>query len=424
MKTPKRKNRRTKRGKKTRYKGITQDKGIYIVRARYKCPQTKTEKERERQLPLGTTLEEAKHAQLVLRDELKNEMAAERNRMTVGDYAHWWISEARDTKGVRLDTTLKGRAQALADHILPMLGDIPFDQLSAFDIKKWRTAMKERKRTTFRKSKKVAVSYSTATINNWWRILRAMCRDAVSDLELPRDPTLRIKALSEEPKKKDLLTKEEMLKFLAVAEKMYPQHYPLIVFFLATGLRFGEASAVHWSDIDFESRTVTINRRQVRQVIGAPKANKTRVVALDPFVVDMLKSHRRTMMAKQPAGWDKGIVFPNTKGEFFYPSLLVKPYKRIMSEIGVDKHITNHSMRRTYNNMMREAGVDRFTLQAMMGHCSNEMTDHYSEVSDDERRRAVEKGLSAIFEEVKKQTGDSTGDEVNPLEKKKKVGGQ
>ena len=173
-----------------------------------------------------------------------------------------------------------------------------------------------------------------------------------------------------------------------------------------------------------ERRKVAICRRQVRQVVDAPKTKKPRSLALDPFAIEVLKWHRQQMMATQPPGWEKGIVFPNENGDYYFASLLMKPYKRILAKIGIDKNITNQSMRRTYNNVMRQAGVDRMTLRAMTGHCSEEMTEHYSEATDDEKREAVEKGLAPIFDEVKNETGDSTGDQDNLPEKKKKVGGE
>ena len=46
-------------------------------------------------------------------------------------------------------------------------------------------------------------------------------------------------------------------------------------------------------------------------------------------------------------------------------------------------------LRRTFNTLMVEAGVDRIVLRSQMGHCSEEMTERYAGVSVEAKLAAV-----------------------------------
>jgi len=48
-------------------------------------------------------------------------------------------------------------------------------------------------------------------------------------------------------------------------------------------------------------------------------------------------------------------------------------------------------MRRTFNNLLRQAAVDGQVLRSLTGHSSEEMTGLYSTVEQEERSQAVSK---------------------------------
>ncbi len=51
-------------------------------------------------------------------------------------------------------------------------------------------------------------------------------------------------------------------------------------------------------------------------------------------------------------------------------------------------------LRRTYNSLMVRAGVDRIILRSQIGHVSEEMTERYMGVSDEDKHEAVAKVLN------------------------------
>ena len=156
-----------------------------------------------------------------------------------------------------------------------------------------------------------------------------------------------------------------------------------------TGLRFGELSALEWSDLDEAEGEVRVTRSQVRQVVNLPKTKKRRRSVLLPEVFELLRLHRKELIEAQAPGLDRNLVFPSKVGKYRYPSLLNKVFRQVVDDAGIDKHVTAQTLRRTFNNLLDQAGVRRVVLQAMMGHSSDRMTEHYSHVSAEEKRVAV-----------------------------------
>ncbi|MSQ82169.1 MAG: hypothetical protein EXR77_04520 [Myxococcales bacterium] len=57
--------------------------------------------------------------------------------------------------------------------------------------------------------------------------------------------------------------------------------------------------------------------------------------------------------------------------------------------VGIQQKVTPQVLRRTWNTLMALAGADRFTIRAIMGHSSEQMTERYSGVSTATKLAAV-----------------------------------
>jgi integrase len=399
---------KTKRGYRTRHKGIFRlPGGGYRVRARGLCPKTRRGREREEILP-HATLHAAYQRQQELRAEIENEPTTATAAITLGDYARSWIAQQTTRLG-RDDghrySTVRDRADVLEQHILPVVGQVCMDRLTRADLMRWQSVMQQ-------KRKKNGTLYSNVTINNWWRILRAMVRRAVLDLDLSRDPTLGIKALRERKNAKVKLTSNQLVEFLALTFEQYPQHFAMVVTLAASGLRFGEVSALQWDDLHEAELLIQVKRSQVRGRLGLPKNGKSRTSVVPSFVFDVLRWHRQRMMRNQAAGVHTALIFPSATGGYRYPSVLAKPFKRIADQMAISESIGAHHLRHAFNHLLRKGGVDRMVLRAMVGHSSEEMTQHYSEAETEEMRAASEQHIAPIFDLVQKRislSADQTG---------------
>jgi integrase len=120
---------------------------------------------------------------------------------------------------------------------------------------------------------------------------------------------------------------------------------PLNLMVLLTGilgLRVGEVLALHWDDVDWSGKTITIQRNFTRQQIGEVKTDASRaVLPLDDLLLDRLKSHK-------PTTGDSEIIFPSprTGGYRSASMLLSKGIQKAASDLKLGR-VTWHGLSST-----------------------------------------------------------------------------
>ena len=340
---------------------------------------------------------------------------AEQQKKRLADYVASWLR----TKLPNLKaSTASLYASILDEHILPELGDFYLDAITRDDLLAWRertqakTLIDPRHRPMYNKDGSPRLPTPT-TVNGRFRVLKTVILDAVIDEQLERDPTRRITALRESIATGDdndegrvkSITAAELARLLEQARKHTPEWYPFFYVLAFTGLRFGEISALKWRDVDEPAGKIWVRRAQYAGVVDTVKNNKPRTVPLMPELLEVLEAHRdaqRERFAKRlkrqtipdlasanPGDW----VFPSRQpGKLMYNSAPRKPLARAVAKAGLRPGFTTHGFRHTFNNLVRqvaELNGQTVVLQAMTGHSSDEMTEHYSSVSIEEKRRAV-----------------------------------
>lgn len=356
------------------------------------------------------------------RAELLEEMqkalpSTERRRLE--DFARWWLaSKLPELKA----STRSLYAMVLDEHIIPELGDYYLDAITREDLIDWRnrTAAKPVK-TPQGEAKRgpdgSPVLPTPTTVNGRFRILKTLLKEAVDAHHMERDPTRRIKSLDEGPEptgdedeaeeedQGKSITADQLRALLNQARTSKPRWFPFFYVLAFTGMRFGEATALKWSDIDEAEGKIWIRRAQYKGHIGKVKNKKVRTVPLTPELLAVLKDHQRAERQRltkrlkrqrvpniDPEQAGGPWVFPSRKpGTLMHNTAPRKALHACMAGAGIDT-FTIHGFRHTFNNLVRQAAGlagQNVVLQAMTGHSSDEMTEHYSQVSIEEKRVAV-----------------------------------
>lgn len=267
--------------------------------------------------------------------------------------------------------------------------------------------------------------------------------DATIIFDLPRDPALRVKALSqtggagycdEDP---NALTAEQLAAFLDTAKRIATgRWYPLLSTLAFTGMRVGEVTALKWDDIVMPTHGsdgyIKVQRAHWMKHVGTTKTGKrVRVVPLAPELASILREHRRAQDARgaedlSPAkrrGYELGIaagwVFPSDKGEPTIGPTVRKPFRDVLDDLAKNEalampRLTIHGLRRTLNNLLRQQAQGE-VVRSVTGHVTERMTEHYSHVSRDEKSTAMAKVFSIVrppklpAAEVGDLVGDASG---------------
>ncbi len=391
-----------KTAKPTRYPGVLWvGERSYRIRAKVLNPRTGRFREIDRVLHDVTAPEAARVRAGMIAEFKKGELRRGGPRLRVEDYARTWL----DSKKATTDKSTAARyKEAIESHVLPVLGDYYCDTLMASDVQAWVNESLKRKNP---RTKKL---YRPETVLSWYRILRTMIRDAMAQLDLARDPTLRI-SLPEPGEREDdnALSPEELNAFLEVMRQHHPQHYALTATLAFTGLRFCHASALQWDDVDEEAAVIRVRRKQVRRHVAPVSRHKRapREIPLAPELAVILREHRQRLLGKQAKGIETGWVFPSRAGTLRTPSGVMKAWQACLDAIGLGRRFTPHGLRRTFNDLARRAGVDAVVTRALTGHVTERMRERYSTVALEEKRAAVAGVLRLIHPP---RGGDPGGD--------------
>ena len=158
---------------------------------------------------------------------------------------------------------------------------------------------------------------------------------------------------------------------------------------LHTGLRLGDCCLMRWASIDLERKLLTVKPRKT--------ANYDRSISI-PIVSELESA------LKNAARWNDSndFVLPNIAGRYGHnPCGVQKDYEYILQKAGIQTSIerpgmkavpfkTFHSLRHTFISRLAEKGVSPLVIQSMSGHTTMAMTERYSHIGLDAKRRALE----------------------------------
>ena len=160
-------------------------------------------------------------------------------------------------------------------------------------------------------------------------------------------------------------------------------------------MRRGELSALKWSDLDFETGALHIQRQAIHlkgQIsISAPKtASSDRTVILPREVVDILKELR----ARTDSEW----MFPSpvNKNNPIDPQSIYHTMKKVLKRAQC-RDVRFHDLRHTFATTSLEHGMDIKTLSAIIGHVRSATTINiYSHITDTMQIHAANRIEKAI----------------------------
>ena len=202
--------------------------------------------------------------------------------------------------------------------------------------------------------------------------------------------------------KKEALTIDVQKKFLeAVVGYSYENQYHFV---LQTGLRTGERIGLKWSDIDFENRTMKIERTMEYRYkvgewrVGPPKSKSGyRTIPLTDEAIRILENQRSKNKSLKlvPMEW-KDIVFLCRKGTPVKNSTYDTGLFKYCDRVGIPR-FSMHVLRHTFATRCIEGGMKPKTLQKILGHSNIGITMNlYVHITEDEKHREIDLVADAL----------------------------
>jgi hypothetical protein len=141
------------------------------------------------------------------------------------------------------------------------------------------------------------------------------------------------------------------------------------------------------------------------------KTKRDLEIKVPPLMLEVLKWHVETQLLtdEQKAS---DLLFPREDGGLRDPKLLRKPFEHVAKELSLKKKLTPRAMRRSFQDLARNARVDDLVTRSISGHATEQMQRHYSTVSDREQAEGLAKVLRMMDFRDRKPTGDAVGADV------------
>jgi integrase len=202
--------------------------------------------------------------------------------------------------------------------------------------------------------------------------------------------------------KKEALTIDVQKKFLeAVVGYSYENQYRFV---LQTGLRTGELIGLKWSDIDFENRTMKIERTMESRYkvgewrVGPPKSKSGyRTIPLTDEAIRILENQRakNKKLKLVPIEWND-TVFLCRNGTPVKNSTYDTGLFKYCDRVGFP-HFSMHVLRHTFATRCIEGGMKPKTLQKILGHSNIGITMNlYVHITEDEKHREIDLVADAL----------------------------
>jgi len=280
-------------------------------------------------------------------------------------------------------STLQGYDKILRNHINRTLGDVAVDELTSARIATFYASLKMAGR---RDSKDEGGKLSANTVNKVHIVLAAILDIAVDEGYILRNPARdqkRVKA----PTRRDIRAENvetpiwmvtELKAFLAWNERVYKDELNLLWRLIAfTGMRRGEAMAARWSDVNFETGTLSVRRSADsanKRTIKSTKTYANRSLLLQSEVIERLKAWKllRAKLGNAFVSPD-AYIFGNLRNELRSPndisarfSRAVKKYLAYTSATKI--RVTLKGLRHSHATQLLAAGINVKVVQERLGH--------------------------------------------------------
>lgn len=306
------------------------------------------------------------------------------SKKTLNDFSKQWLETYG--KNNLSPTTYQGYQEKIRMHILPYLGSKRIDKIKPLDIDNLYNLLLEKltnRKDEFGNFK----TLSPTTVHRIHEILSKMFNDATRWDLIPYNPCTKV-VQPKYRKVKMCCYDEETSKRLinCLLDKAPTKYKCFAILGILTGFRRGEIVGLHWDDIDFKNKTITV-KRSAYYLSGngtkekSPKSeNSNRTIAVPSICFDLLKQWRAEQAQMRLALGSKWLgaknVFTTDNGKIINPSTGPKWFASFLEKNNFH-HIRFHDLRHTFATLLVGNNVDIKTVSSTLGHAQASTTMNY-----------------------------------------------
>lgn len=261
------------------------------------------------------------------------------------------------------ETTYRNWIQRFEKHALPMLSDIPISKLNLRLFEEWRQAMIK---------KNLSDSYMNDILNPMKATLRYANDYYDMDISfIEKIKTFKSAHVFREEMKIWTYDQYRTFQWEMEDDILWNAFFNTLYF---TGLRKGEAQALTWNDIDFERKTLTVNKTLAEKIPGVPykilppkTRSSYRTISLSNETADLLWKLKQSVN-------QKGSDFVFSNGKRHLSTTSIRRYFKYYQEKAKVPYIRIHDFRHSHASYLIGNGMNVVDVSKRLGHSDITMT--------------------------------------------------
>ncbi|MBS5816160.1 MAG: site-specific integrase [Enterococcus casseliflavus] len=244
--------------------------------------------------------------------------------------------------------------------------------------------------------------------------MKAAIQDALQEGIIFKDPTYKVSSrggISDKSDRDKFLNYNETKKLtnslIDGIKPTYVSRY-MILLGIATGMRYAEILGLTWNCIDFEDKTVRVEKTwdyvYKQDFSNTKNYQSMRLITVDDFTLDLLKQlkkHQREYYFGRILKNEKNLVFLNDDMELISNSAVNKTLKKHQKKIGIDQPINFHGLRHTHASILIYQGVNLKYVSRRLGHKKIETTlgiyQHILDEMEQKESQIVSTTMGVLF---------------------------
>jgi integrase len=300
-------------------------------------------------------------------DEIENGLLFESTEITLDTFMQDWLISIEPS--LRFNTFTQYQ-QVTNQHILPNLGKMRLRDVKPEHIQRLYNFL-------------IRNGSSHRTVQLVHSIIHRALVTAVKLGLISRNPDDA--TTPPKPKKKEMrfFDEDQIHKLLITAESSHDRFIALYHLAISTGMRQGELLGLKWIDIDWEARSLQVQRQVTRKKGGGltfsqPKTKSgIRRIDLGKRTISILQKHQKNQFEESlqvGEKWqDQDLVFPSSIGTIMNRNNLRRKYISLLRKANLPE-LRFHDLRHTAASLMLNNNVPVIIVSRRLGHAQPSIT--------------------------------------------------
>lgn len=330
----------------------------------WKVPHGMTEKQAQKA---------AQTAAVEFEEQVRNGLAGSQRGLKLADFVPMYLDIKRDILAPR---TYEYYCFTIEQVINPLLGHIRLSELRSAHVQQFVQALQKENPNT-----------SPSTIKKKLSVLQSILTQAVKLDIIPANPadSKKLTLPKTVAPKVEIFSKQEAAEMLECLEREEIQYQCLIQIAIMTGCRLGELIALKFSDIDYQTNKITVERSAYKCkgqpiAIKPPKDYEVRTITVNDYCIELvrlLKAEKERDRLRLGTAWvGDEWLFTQWNGEIMNPQTPTKWFSKFLEKNGL-RHRKFHSLRHTSATLLLYGGVNLQQVRERLGHADISTTNKY-----------------------------------------------